>query len=35
MPKFNTYAKIKKTYNTNPETLRNWDKRGNINYKCF
>ena len=35
MPKFDTYAKIKKTYNVSPETLKNRTKRGNINYKCF
>lgn len=35
MPKYETYTRVKEVYNVSPETVRNWAKRGSINYKCI
>lgn len=35
MPRYETYTKVKELYNVSPETVRNWAKRGSINYKCI
>ena len=35
MPKYETYTRVKQVYNVSPETVRNWAKRGSINYKCI
>jgi putative resolvase len=33
--KYETYNKIKQTYNVSPETLRNWARNDQIKYKCI
>lgn len=35
MPRYETYSEVKKIYNVNPETVRAWAKRGQIQYKCI